>query len=110
MKQEQIACIFCGKSVIKEKIDLSKYDNWDINWIVLQVREMLAGPGRGKKIKGKQYGFPAIPEEGLSIIQMSQIGEYEEIVEAIKHRLLKIVKAYVEHDIISKEEIAAIIP
>ena len=104
-RQEQIACIFCGKSVIREKIDLEKFENWDINWNVLQVREILPGPGRGKKGKGKGYGFPVVPEESLSIIEMAENAEYKEIVEAIKRRLIKIVKAYIEARIISKEEI-----
>ena len=104
-RQEQIACIFCGKSVIREKIDLEKYDNWDIDWKVLQIREILPGPGRGKKVKGKSYGFPVVPEESLSIVEMVDNVEYKDIVEAIKGRLIKIVRGYIEAGIISKDEI-----
>jgi len=104
-RQEQIACIFCGKSVIKEKIDWEKFDNWDINWIVRQIREMLPGPGRGKRGKNKNVGFPAVPSEGLSIVQMAADPAYADVVSAIKRRLLKIVKAYVEAGIIKKSEL-----
>jgi len=84
---------------------LSKFDNWSIDWVVLQVREMLAGPGRGKRIKGTDYGFPAIKEEGLSIIEMLDHEEHREVVEAIKGRLVKIVRAYLAAGIIEKEEL-----
>ena len=104
-RQEQIACIFCGKSVIREKIDLAKYENWDIDWKVLQIREILPGPGRGKKVKGGSYGFPVVPEESLSILEMVESGDYDDVVEAIKGRLIKIVRAYIEARIISRDEI-----
>jgi len=105
-KQEQIACIFCGKSVVRERIDLSKYENWDVDWVVFQVREMLPGPGRGHKGKSDgKYGFPAIREEGLSILQMKDDAEYGEIVEAIRKRLIKIVKAYIKAGIIKRTEL-----
>ena len=103
--QEQIGCIFCGRSVIRERIDLEKFDNWDIDWKVLQVREILAGPGRGHKGKSREHGFPAIDEESLSIVQMVESGDYSEVVDAIKGRLVKIVKAYIEAGIISKDDL-----
>ena len=104
-KQEQVACIFCGRNVIRERLNLESFENWSIDWKVLQVREMLAGPGRGHKIKGEGFGFPVIPEESLSILEMIDDGGYADLVEAIKGRLLLIVKAYINAGIISKEEI-----
>ena len=103
--QEQVSCIFCGKNVIREKLDLVKMSNWSIDWKVLQVREIRAGPGRGHRIKGEGYGFPAIPEESLSILEMIDDGGYVDLVGAIKNRLTKIVKAYIDAGIINKEEL-----
>ena len=104
-RQEQVACVFCGRCVIRERLDLEKLGNWGIDWKVLQVREMLAGPGRGKKGKDRSCGFPVVPEECLSILQMSEDIEYADLVEAIKGRLIMIVKAYIEAGLISKDEI-----
>ena len=103
--QEQIACIFCGKSVIKERMNLERWSNWDISWVVRQVREILPGPGRGHKGKSRNYGFPAIKSEGLSILGMIELGEYDEYVDAIKNRLIMIVNGYIEAGIINREEI-----
>ena len=103
--QEQIACIFCGKSAITSKINWDNFDNWSIDWAVRQIRQMLAGPGRKHKGKNPNTGFPAIKEQGLSIIKMNEDPTYDNIVKAIKQRLLKIVRAYVEAGIITKEEL-----
>ncbi|TET28338.1 MAG: hypothetical protein E3J73_01085 [Candidatus Bathyarchaeum sp.] len=105
-RQEQVACIFCGRCVIRDRLDLDKVSTvWDIGYKVLQVREMLAGPGRGHKGKNKGSGFPVIPEESLSIVELAQDSSYDDLVEALKSRLLLIVKAYIEAGIIDKSEI-----
>ena len=103
-RQEQVACVFCGKSVIRERLSLESFENWSIDWKVLQVREMLAGPCRGKKGKDRSTGFPVVPEESLSILQMAENEEYDNLVEAIRNRLVMIVKAYIKAGLISKEE------
>ena len=104
--QEQIACIFCGKSAIKDRINWDTMaENWDINWTIRQVRQILPGPGRRKTGKNSATGFPAIPSEGLSIVEMFKDPAYQDIVTAIKDRLLKIVKAYVEAGIIKRSEL-----
>jgi len=104
-RQEQVACIFCGRCVIRDKLSLDKMLSWDIAWKVLQVREVLAGPGRGKKGKDRSTGFPVVEEDSLSILQMSEDPEYAGLVEAIKGRLIMIVKAYINAGLISKDEI-----
>jgi len=103
--QEQIACIFCGKSVIKDKINWDNFDNWSIDWTVRQVRQMLAGPGRKHKGKQPGTGFPAIKEQGLSIVKMNEDESCQYMVNAIKKRLLKIVRAYIDAGIIDVNEI-----
>ena len=105
-RQKQLACPFCGKNVILEKVDLDRLgSNWSIDWKVLQIREMLPGPGRGHKGKTKEHGFPVIEEESLSIVDLAADPSYSEVVAAVKKRLITIVRAYVEAGIIRKEEL-----
>lgn len=104
-EQEQIACVFCGKSVLRERLNLASLKNYDVSWVVLQKRRILAGPGRGKKGKNVDSGFPAIKDAGLSIVEMAANPSYAEIVEAIKDRLLMIVRAYLKAGIIDQSEL-----
>lgn len=103
--QEQLACIFCGHSALLSRINLEKMDSWEIDWKVLQVREILPGPGRGHKGKGRIFGFPVIPSESLSIVEMAQNGSHPELLEAIKKRLTKIVRAYLAAGIIDPSDL-----
>ena len=102
-QQKELACIFCGRSRPLRTLKLEKLGNWDIGWVVLQVREIRAGPGRGRK--GEGGGFPAIRAEGLSILQMAEREEYREVVDAVKNRLIKIVRAYLQAGIIKESEL-----
>lgn len=104
-EQEQLACIFCGRNVLLTRIDLNKLDNWDISWKVLITRDILPGPGKGHRGKQIGTGFPAIDSKSLSIIEMVESDVHPEVVEAIKKRLVKIVRAYVEAGIIAPSEI-----
>lgn len=100
--QEQLACVFCGKANLISKIKPETFENWGIDWKVFQVREILPGPGRGNEIKGRGYGFPVLENECLSILEMIENNVHPELVEGIKHRLTKIVKAYLEAGIIDR--------
>lgn len=100
--QEQLGCIFCGKATLLSKIKPETFTNWGIDWKVLQVREILPGPGRGNTTRGRGYGFPVLDEESMSIIEMIENNVHPEIVEGIKTRLTKIVKAYIEAGIIDR--------
>lgn len=105
-KQEQIACIFCGKSALLNKINIDQLGtNWSIDWKTLQIRDMLPGPGRGKKGKSKEHGFPVIEDESLTIMEMNENPAYTEVVTAIKDRLIKIVKTYIKAGIIERAEL-----
>lgn len=100
--QEQLACIFCGRSILLSRISPETFENWDIDWKVLQTREILAGPGRGKTIKGRGHGFPVLEGQSLSILEMAENNVHPDIVEGIKSRLTRIVKAYIEAGIIDR--------
>ena len=101
-RQERVVCIFCGTSVLKDRLNLANMEDWDIGWDVLQVRAIEAGPGRGKEGAG---GFPRIPEESMSILELAEHPEHADLVYAIKTRLIKMVQGYIKAGIISKEEI-----
>jgi len=64
---------------------------------VLQVREQKGGYGIG--------GFFLIPEESLTMEEMLEKLVYKYVVEGIKTRLLKLVTAYLEIGLLTKEEL-----
>jgi hypothetical protein len=108
--QEQIACIFCGKATLKDRLDLDVVaNNYSVDWAVLQVREALAGPGRGKrgsnKKTGRRTGWPIIEKECKSIVELSNDPHYSDLVEAIKNRLVMIAKAYIKAGIIKSSDL-----
>lgn len=104
--QEQVGCIFCGKAGLKDRIDLEKLaTNYSIDWNVLQVRDVLAGPGRGNRGKNKGTGWPLIESECRSIVELAADPAYADLVEAIKNRLIMITKAYIGAGIIKREEL-----
>ena len=104
--QEQVGCIFCGKATLKDRLNLEKLAaNYSIDWNVLQVRDVLAGPGRGKKGKDKGTGWPIIESECRSIVELATDPAYADLVEAIRSRLIMITRAYIQAGLIKKEEL-----
>ena len=104
--QEQVGCIFCGKAALKDRINLEALaTKYSIDWNVLQVRDVLPGPGRGKKGANKGTGWPIIESECRSIIELAADPAYADLVEAIKSRLIMITKAYIEAGIIKRKEL-----
>lgn len=92
-------------------MNLKHFESFDINWKVLQVRTQSAGPGRGMtkaKLteKGKEHGgFKLVEGASLSIKEMLENPSYSDLVEGIRLRLVKIVRAYLDAGIITKEEL-----
>lgn len=104
--QEQVGCIFCGKASLKDRLNLEALaNNYSIDWNVLQVRACLPGPGAGKKGKNASTGWPLIEAACKSIVELNADPKYANLVEALKKRLIMIVKAYIEAGIIKKEEL-----
>jgi len=104
--QEQVGCIFCGRSALKSRINLEALStNYSIDWNVLQVRACLAGPGAGKKGKNASTGWPRIEAACKSIVELAEDPAYTDLVEAIKSRLIMITRAYIQAGIIKKEEL-----
>lgn len=71
---------------------------------LIQIRDALPGPGRGKKIKGAG-GFKADREESMNILEMLETPEYRDLALAIKRRLIKIVRSYMAAGILSVEDL-----
>ena len=101
-KLKYLACLFCGKSQYLSSLTEKSFKSIEpLEWKILQVRQQ--HPGRGKGHGGK--GFTLIPEECLSIMEMAKDPEYRELVELIKYRLVKIVRAYLSAGLIKKEDL-----
>ena len=99
-----MACVFCGKNQLLAA-PLRPPFSGDIDpleYKVFQVRENRGGPGRAVREKGKG-GFQIVEAESLTIVDM--VEEHPDLVEKIKERLLKIVRAYLDVGIIREEEL-----
>ena len=68
----------------------------------MQIREVLPGPGRGHKGKGRG-GWPVTGT--LSIVEVLGDPEYADLGLQVKDRLIAIVRSYMRAGIISPEEI-----
>jgi len=92
-------------------MNLKHFESFDINWKVLQVRTQSAGPGRGitkAKLteKGKEHGgFKLVEGAGLSIKELLENPSYSDLVEGIRLRLAKIVRAYLDAGIITENDL-----
>jgi len=75
------------------------------------VRTQAAGPGRGHtkaqlNEKGQEHGgFKLIQGEGLSILEMVDDPTYADLVDGIKRRLTKIIKAYIAAGVVNLEDL-----
>ena len=98
-KIRYLACIMCGKTIVERRFDAAPFDISPIDYRVLQVRQSVGGR--------KGQGFFDMPEEGKTIVEMWNGGDprEREIAEALKDRLLNVVRDYIEAGIITKEEI-----
>jgi hypothetical protein len=99
-----------------EKIKKDGYKallNWDIQWSLLQVRDILPGLGRPpkdpeamksykEKKKSKKTGFPIDIESCMSIIDMSQKEEWKNLASMVALRIDTIYKAYKDAGLIDR--------
>ncbi len=97
-KVEYVACIICGKTVVKAKLKNEGFRIEPLDFRILQVREQKGGRS--------EQGFFDIPEEGKTILQLWNGSDEEKaIVEIFKSRLLSIVRSYLKAGIIQRNEI-----
>jgi len=97
----------CGKNTLLKRIPLTSFEKFNAEWDLLQVREALPGPGRGRKEKGVG-GFQLLPEMGMTINEMLDSPEHRDYALGVKKRLLVIVKEYMRIGVISPEELREI--
>ena len=110
MEVSYLRCCFCGNS---KPIHSKKYDGGILrlgaltvdpsDYPIVQLREVLPGPGRGHKGKG-QGGLHVTGT--LSIVEVLDDPEYADLGLQVKDRLTAIVRSYVRAGIISLEDIA----
>ena len=99
----QVNCLFCGFSkVVTEDFKLKDFNILPSEYGIFTIREALAGPGRGHKIKG-HGGLRTI--ERISLSEGLRDPRFQHIAEQIRGRLIEIVKDYLENDIISIEDL-----
>lgn len=97
-KIDYVACIMCGKTVVRSKLKNEGFRIEPLDFRVLQVREQKGGR--------KEQGFFDIPEEGKTILQLWNGSDEEKaIVEIFKSRLLSIVHSYLRTGIIQRKEL-----
>ncbi len=98
MKVEYLACIFCGKTIVKNKFKSEPFSIAPTDFRLIQVRDQVGGR--------KGQGFFDVPEEGRTILDLWEGSKTDRsIAECLKERLLTIVKDYLDHGIISPSEL-----
>ena len=99
VKVEYIACIMCGKTVVRNKFTKEPFNIEPSKYNVLQVREQVGGRS------GKQ-GFFNIDAEAKNIVDLWNGSEGErDIAQVLKDRLLSVVESYVKAGIIKRTEL-----
>jgi hypothetical protein len=110
-KQYRLACPYCGYSQIIAKLKAEGYKaltSWNINWAILQVRDIEPGPGRPSKdpeqrayqMAQRKGGFPIDIENCMSILEMAKSKEWKDLASMVAARIETIYNAYREEGLI----------
>ena len=100
-KVEFLACIFCGKTIVKNKFKSEPFSIAPTEFRIIQVRDSVGGR--------KGQGFFDVPEEGRTILDLWGGSKADRsMAECLKERLLTIVKDYLDHGIINSSELKAL--
>jgi hypothetical protein len=104
---EYVSCPFCFHTQPlgsrKGHYPPGDYEDEPSKTRVIQIRRAMPGPGKGHKTRGQSFGFPVIG--GLSMEEAAKDPTYAEVTQAIKARILQVVRSYIEAGIISAEEL-----
>ena len=97
-----LSCPFCGNRRNLKNIEL-KTDIIDpLEYHLVSVREVEAGPGRGHRIS--TGGFPKI--RGYNILECLADPQYNEVSEIIRDRFVQIMRAYISAGIVDLNELS----
>lgn len=97
-KVEYLACIFCGKTIVKDKFKGEPFSIMPTEFRLVQVRDSVGGR--------KGQGFFDVPKEGRTILDLWGGSKADRsIAECLKERLLTVVKDYMDHGIITPSEL-----
>jgi len=105
---EYLHCNMCGRSGPLSRVSLESFERFDPDWALVHTRQAMGSPGRGKRIKGVG-GFQIVEGSGVSIVEMIDDPEYAPYAEAVKDRVLLIVREYLRVGIIDPAEIAGLL-
>ena len=98
VKVEYVACIMCGKTVSRNRFKPEPFAISPLEYRVLQVREQVGGR--------KKQGFFNIDTEARTIVDLWKGSEADRnLAEALKERLLTVLKEYIKAGIIKRSEL-----
>lgn len=116
-KNEYVACGLCGMNkILRSEKRKDKDKPVELRWpsfsvkdaYILQVREgggKKAGSGNKGLGKAPGSGFHIIQSESLTLKEMMENPQYENVLEGMKDQLLRLVKDSVEIGFIKKDEL-----
>lgn len=104
-----IRCPYCAFSSVlySQKYEGGKFRLGELKtapseFPIIEIREALPGPGRGHKGRGRG-GIQIV--ETLDIVQALEHQEYSDIATQVKHRIINIIRSYIDASVINEEEI-----
>ncbi len=95
---DYLHCNTCGRSGPLSRVNLDSFERFDPEWALLHTREA----------KGAR-GFTIIEGSGLSIMEMLDDTEYAPYAEAVKNRVLLIVREYLRVGAITPAEVSGLL-
>ncbi len=105
---QYLACNMCGRSGPLSRVSLDSFERFDPEWALMHTREAKGSPGRGNRVKGVG-GFQLVEGSGISIMEMMDDPEYAPYAEAVKNRVLLIVREYLRVGAITPAEVAGLL-
>ncbi len=95
---QYLACNTCGRSGPLSRVNLDSFERFDPEWALIHTREA----------KGAR-GFTIVEGSGVSITEMLDYPEHAPYAEAVKNRVLLIIREYLRVGAISPAEVAKLL-
>ncbi len=112
-----VVCPLCAfNKVLISKKRLEKGKSEKLEWpsldldnaFILQIREgggKKGGTGAKGRGKAPGSGFKLVPEESLTLAEMMESGDYDDVLDQMKEQLLNVVRQSLELGFIERSEI-----